>query len=381
MRGSLESQIDQMKIELDQKTNQNSKLSFDLDAKSKKCSTLDSQILELNEKMNNLQERLNQSLKVTEDLRGSLESQIDRMKIELDQKTNQNSKLSIDFDVKSKECSILESQILELNVEMNKLQKRDGNDDNDMKVFFPNVLEGLDVPLFEELHVVRRGIKLFEKDRQYRELTVEIEKMKKLNKSMVKSLTQQRRQLDYNPSTPPEGMLSEEDLRSRGLKVLENLSERESELLENGEDFLSAICEKFHECVSRMFEEANISLSLDSSKMGMNEDTSSTESPLTSSLYSCHSHPIEIDEEHPIRVDRVLRGTGCKRERVNVIYIVDLLDHSSTSTGISYLVLQEFGEPLKNFFPIFIIFSFNPFSDATNGYLQCGIGVNLFVVS
>jgi hypothetical protein len=159
------------------------------------------------------------------------------------------------------------------------------------------------------------------------------------------------------------------------------LAKRESSLLDHGEDSLSDICEKFHECVSRMFEEANISLSLDSSKMEMNQDISSTESPLTSSLYSCHSHPIEIDEEHPIRVDRVLRGTGCKRERVNVIYIVDLLDHSSTSTGISYLVLQEFGEPLKNFFPIFIIFSFNPFSDATNGYLRCGIGVNLFVVS
>ena len=141
--------------------------------------------------------------------------------------------------MKSNECSTLESKILELNLEVNKLQ-RDGNDDNDMKVLLPNVmmtiicpdliyyqvLEGLDVPLFEELHVVRRGIKLFEKDRQYRELTVEIEKMKKLNKAMVKTLTQQRRQLDYNPSPPPEGMLSEEDLRSRGLKVLENLSER-----------------------------------------------------------------------------------------------------------------------------------------------------------
>jgi len=144
-----------------------------------------------------------------------------------------------------------------------------------------------------------------------------------------------------------------------------------------------------------MFEEANISLSLDSSKMEMNQDTSSTESPLTSSLYSCKSHPIEIDEEHPIRIDRVLRGfflNGVKRERINVIikltpqlsesqsemkgegefkgelsilkrlqsnpgskspsrYIVDLLDHSSTSTGISYLVLEEFGEPLNNFFP------------------------------
>jgi hypothetical protein len=119
------------------------------------------------------------------------------------------------------------------------------------------------VSLFEELQVVRRGMKLFEKDRKYNELTVEIEKMKKETGKfdMVKPLIQERILLQYNPSNPSEGLLSEEELKSRGLIVLDALTERKSYLWDLGEDSYD-ICEKFRDCVLRAFGEAKLSLSL-----------------------------------------------------------------------------------------------------------------------
>ena len=63
--------------------------------------------------------------------------------------------------------------------------------------------------LFQELHVIKRGIKLLEKDRKYRELTVEIETVRRKDSTIALALSQQRLSLQYNPSQPPEGMLSE----------------------------------------------------------------------------------------------------------------------------------------------------------------------------
>ncbi len=70
---------------------------MNLEVKSNECSTLESKILELNKKMSKLQKdhcvtitQLNQSLKDTEDLKCSLESIIDQMKIEMNQKSTQN---------------------------------------------------------------------------------------------------------------------------------------------------------------------------------------------------------------------------------------------------------------------------------------------------
>ncbi len=132
-------------------------------------------------------------------------------------------------------------------------------------VIFSQVLESLTVSLFEELHVVRSGIRLLENDRKYRELTIEIENLKKIDKPKALSLTQQRLQLRFDPSNPPEGMLSEEELKSRGLIVLDRLSERESCLFQLGEGSLSEICEKFQECVVRMFKGVKLPLHVNDS--------------------------------------------------------------------------------------------------------------------
>ncbi len=132
--------------------------------------------------------------------------------------------------------------------------------------------------LFEDLQVVRRGMKLFEKDRKYHELTIEIGKMKKESGKieMVKPLIQERILLQYNPSNPPEGLLSEEELKSRGLIVLDALSERKSYLLDLCEDS-SDICEKFRDCVLRMFGEAKLSLSLNLNQNLVNNETNRCE--------------------------------------------------------------------------------------------------------
>jgi len=122
-------------------------------------------------------------------------------------------------------------------------------------------LESLDVSLFQELHVIKRGIKLLEKDRKYRELTIEIETARRTDLKKALPLSQQRLSLQYNPSQPPEGMLSEEELRSRGLKVLDRLSERKLFLLDLGEES-SQICESYRRCLLGMFEGVNVSLSI-----------------------------------------------------------------------------------------------------------------------
>ncbi len=115
--------------------------------------------------------------------------------------------------------------------------------------------------LFQELHVIKRGIKLLEKDRKYRELTIEIESAKKTDLKRALTSCQQRLNLHYNPAQPPEGMLSEEELRSRGLIVLDRLSERGSFLLDLGEES-SQICERYRRCLLGMFEGVNVSLSI-----------------------------------------------------------------------------------------------------------------------
>jgi len=53
----------------------------------------------------------------------SLQKIIDELKIKLEQTSKQNSRLSIDLEVKSNECLTLQSKIIELNEEMTKLQE------------------------------------------------------------------------------------------------------------------------------------------------------------------------------------------------------------------------------------------------------------------
>ncbi len=106
--------------------------------------------------------------------------------------------------------------------------------------------------LFQELRVIKRGIKLLEKDQKYRELTIEIETARRTDLKKALPLSQ-RLSLQYNPSQPPEGMPSEEELRSRGLIVLDRLSERELFLLDLGEES-SQICESYRRWLLAMFE-------------------------------------------------------------------------------------------------------------------------------
>jgi len=287
---------------LEQTSKQNSRLSIDLEVKSNECLTLQSKIIELNNEMTKLQEdhcvtitQLNQSLKETQELRSEMECSLQRIIDQLKDELNQTSKREVQFlnevnqlkkeveDVrfdKEREVAALQTSLNQLQLELNEVlpsmvvedrlkreledlraEKSKETTPEDNMILFSNVLESLDVSLFQELHVIKRGIKLLEKDRKYRELTIEIETARRTDLKKALPLSQQRLSLQYNPSQPPEGMLSEEELRSRGLIVLDRLSERELFLLDLGEES-SQICESYRRCLLGMFEGVNVSLSI-----------------------------------------------------------------------------------------------------------------------
>jgi len=270
--------------------------------KSNECLTLQSKIIELNNEMTKLQEdqsvtitQLNQSLKETQEFRLEMECSLQRIIERLKDELNQTSKREVQFlnevnqlkkeveDVrfdKEREVAALQTSLNQLQLELNEVlpsmvvedrlkreledlraEKSKETTPEDNMILFSNVLESLDVSLFQELHVIKRGIKLLEKDRKYRELTLEIEAARRKDLKKALPLSQQRLSLRYNPSQPPEGMLSEEELRSRGLIVLDRLSERELFLLDLGEES-SQICESYRRCLLGMFEGVNVSLSI-----------------------------------------------------------------------------------------------------------------------
>ena len=84
------------------------------------------------------------------------------------------------------------------------------------------ILDSVEIDLFQELLAMIRAMSIREKRLKYMKLSEEI-RQDRLNAT----LRADRVSLQYNPSSPPLGSLSEEELKTRCDSLLEKLSERD----------------------------------------------------------------------------------------------------------------------------------------------------------
>ena len=154
----------------------------------------------------------------------------------------------------------------------------------------------MEIDRFHELLLLKRAMSIREKSQKYSKLTEEIRQVGKTDRLRMVELRKDRKSLKYNPSNPPDGSLNDEEMKSRCEKLMETLSELSVSLLTEDKIAEAEFCDHCHEVMKIL-----------SIQINPFPDNPLPIPPTVNSLYSCVSHPIQIDEGHPIRVDRILR--------------------------------------------------------------------------
>ncbi len=239
---------------------------------------------------------------------------------------------------------------------------------------------GVNVELFREYCRLMRAMLLRKKAMKFDEITKQIQVTR--DRSKIVKLVGERDALKYNPLEPPKGMLSSEDIQSRGQEFVDQISEREIKLLIQGEEEMSDDCINYQKKILSYSREIGIEL----------ESHDSSSNSISSRIsFVCQSTSIILNEKRSrelegiyfgsfsigsllqnvtIKVNRSGRDisheyeTLCRLNRnqlnstsdsssssgnkfLHALSLESITSTESSSCPIQYLVLEDFGSDLR----------------------------------